>query len=1008
MKGRKSTGRGRRGAWAGKGRPRGIAAVALIGAAALLLGLAATSLASPGDAPRALRLSEVVTSGAASALKSDWIELENASDAPVELSGYAVYSLSRPSKLLALPSERMEPGERLVILCDGSDRARVDGELHAPFKLSAAGETVVLLGRDGAQADRVDVPSLGRGQAYCLGDAGEWAVTDFATPGGANRVELDAGGAAGEADVVPGTLEITEVMSRNETFFPDENGRFPDYVELHNATDAPVNLDGWKLSDDASRPDKWAFPAVTLPAGGYLAVHCSGASAKDDPNHLHANFKLDRNGEELLLTDPDGTPTFRVRVPALPADEAYSLTEAGWVTALPPTPGHPNDEAETEPDILRANERGVYISEVLTASDGSADWIELYNAGPVAADLSGCGLSDNAAHPRKWRFPSGTVLGPGEYLCVSADGVADAPDGVLHAGFALSSKGGYSVTLSDPDGNIFDRLFVPAQQRDVSYGRASGLTEVGYFDAPTPGAANAGTLYRGRAPQPVYSERGGLFKTGDVVTVALSAPGDCRIYYTTDCTDPTPSSLLYTGPITITGTTILRARAYRDGCLPSQMDAHSYLFDVKNGGGTVYVASMVSDPYNLTSEEAGILVKGPNATSEYPYGERGKGANFWMDWEREAHVELFRPDGSSLLSQECGIMLHGTHSRSADQKPFKVIARSKYGSNRFSASIFSRRDYDEYQSFVLRTGSQDAKRTRMRDAVLQQLAVGAGLMYQEYEIGVLYLNGQYWGQYNLRERVNAESICQWEGWEGDEDALDLIRGNDTVMQGSDATMQALIEWLKTHDLNSDEAYEAVDAAVDIDNFIAYMAIEMYTGNTDTLNMKRYRNPGRDGKWRWVLFDLDCGFDIDTDSVSRWLDPEGMGRGKNTDNRLFVACMRNARFREKFLMYLGERMATTFTADYVVGLIESFYHGVKSITPDHLARWGLDESDYREEMEYLVSYARTRPERMLYFLKTAENLRLTREEMERFFGDALALAGLTYDTIPSKSALMERP
>ncbi len=1010
MKASKPASGGKQGGRTGRNRLRGgIAAVALVGAAALLLGLAATSLASAGSGARGLRLSEVMTSGASSTLRSDWIELENASDAPVELCGYAVYSMSRPSRLLALPAERLEPGERLVILCDNSSRTYHDGELHAPFKLSAAGECVVLLGRDGACADQVDVPALARGQVYCRDAAGEWSVSDFETPGEANRAESGAEDEEREAETFPGALEITEVMSRNETFFPDENGLCPDYVEVHNVSSEPVDLDGWRLTDNPKKLDKWTFPPVTVPADGYLAVHCSGASAKDDPNHIHTNFKLDRDGEELLLIAPDGACVSRVLVPALPADEAYSLTESGWRTELPPTPGAPNDKPDAWTNALaRTNERNVFVNEVLTASEGSADWIELYNAGDVAADLSGCGLSDNAARPRKWRFPQGTVIGPGEYLCVSADGAADAPNGVLRAGFSLSSAGGYSVTLSDPNGAIFERLFVPAQQRDISYGRSEGLTDTGYFETPTPGAVNAGPMYHGRAPQPVCSQRGGLFGRGDVVTVALSAPKDCRIYYTLDCTDPTLSSALYTDPITITDTAILRTRAYRDDCLPSQTDTQSYLFDVKNGGGTVYVASMVSDPYNLTSEEAGILVKGPNATAEYPYGERNKGANFWMDWEREGHIELFRPDGAAMLSQECGIMLHGTHSRPAEQKPFNVIARNRYGANRFKASIFSRRDYDEYQSFVLRTGSQDAGRTRMRDAVLQQLAVGTGLMYQEYEIGVLYLNGRYWGQYNLRERVNPESICQWEGWEGDEDALDLIRGNDTVMRGSDATMQALIDWLKTHDLNSDEAYAAIDAAIDIDNFIAYMAIEMYTGNTDTLNMKRYRNSRRDGKWRWVLFDLDCGFDIDTDSVSRWLDPEGMGRGKNTDNRLFVACMRNARFRERFLSYLGAQMATTFAPEHVLGLIEGFYDVVKAITPDHLARWNLEESDYREQMEYLISYARTRPERMLYFLKTAENLHLTREEMERWFGEALSQAGLSYGTIPEKSALMKRP
>ena len=140
MKGRKQENAEKRGTWAKKDRSRGIAAVALVCAAALLLCLAVTSLASAGSGMQALRLSEVMTTGASSALKSDWIELENASDAPVDLSGYAVYSQSRPTKLLALPSNRLEPGERLVILCDGSARTPVTGELHAPFKLSAAGD----------------------------------------------------------------------------------------------------------------------------------------------------------------------------------------------------------------------------------------------------------------------------------------------------------------------------------------------------------------------------------------------------------------------------------------------------------------------------------------------------------------------------------------------------------------------------------------------------------------------------------------------------------------------------------------------------------------------------------------------------------------------------------------------------------------------------------------------------------------------------------------------------
>ena len=195
-----------------------------------------------------------------------------------------------------------------------------------------------------------------------------------------------------------------------------------------------------------------------------------------------------------------------------------------------------------------------------------------------------------------------------------------------------------------------------------------------------------------------------MFATGDVLTVELDVAEGTRVYYTLDSSDPSEASTPYTGPIEITGTTILRTRAYGDGYLESFVDTQSYLYDVNNGNG-VYVVSLVSDPYNLTSEEAGIMIKGPNASATYPY----QGANYWQDWEREAHVEVFGGDGSTMLSQGCGIKLHGQYSRAEEQQAFKVIARTRYGDNRFRAPLFTNRDYTEYQSFLLRASGQDTR-----------------------------------------------------------------------------------------------------------------------------------------------------------------------------------------------------------------------------------------------------------------------------------------------------------
>ena len=947
------------------------------------------------DGTSPLRLCEVMTSGGA---LPDWVEIENLSGEAVNLTGWALITEAKPSRAFVFPGGSLEPGGRVVVFCDDGDRLLVDGEYHAPFKLSAAGVTLELLDCHGAWVDRVTTPKLDDGQVYCRDGQGEWTVSDAATPGAANQVADIADADVRAPEIVPGPVEITEVMTRNATYL---SGEHCDYIELHNTANRAVNLEGWYLSDSPEKRFKWCFPEVSIPADGYLTVHCDGGG---NGEALSAGFKLSGSGEEVFLTDPEGNTVGYVSAPALNVDQAWSLTGMGWTGAQAPTPGAANDQIGIDAAadaITGANGYGVYVTELLASASEGGDWIELYNASAQAVDLSGFGLSDNAGHPRKWQFPGGTVIQPGGFLLVYADAGENAADGMLHADFRLSAEGGYSVTLCDPQGGIFDRLYVPAQYRDVAYGRPDSFRGVRYFAQPTPGAANSAAASLGRAPMPVYSTPGGLFATGDTVTVEMRVPAGCSIYYTLDCTDPTRSSTPYAGPITITGTTILRTRVYAEGYMESVMDTQSYLFDVNNGGGTIYVASLVSDPYNLFSDEAGIMAMGPNAEPEAPYGSLGHGANFWMNWEREAHIEVFHPNASNLISQECGVRLHGNSSRAQDQKAFKILARSAYGDNRFRASLFTRRPYTEYQAFLLRTGAQDIKKTHMRDEVLQSLAADYDLMYQEYEAAVLYLNGEFWGHYSLRELVNTFSICQFEGWEGDEDALDLVNKDRVIVQGSDDTLNSLLSWLQKNDCNTDEAYQAMDSAVDLENYLKYIALEMYIGNYDSQNIKCYRNPNGDGKWRWILYDLDCGFDLDTNSVRRWLDPKGMGRNNETDNRLFLACMKNDRTRDWFLTFLGQEMATTYSTESLLGRIEAYRSLVAPILKDQLDRWGMSEETYNSEVEKLREYARTRPMRMLQFLKGAENLHLTREEMERYFGGVMAQVGVVYDDIKAE-------
>ena len=961
--------------------PTLIALIILIGVVAAVGGylLERSPLLEGGSLSRAdeaavaagLQLNELMSDNATALITEkgdapDWIEVRNAGSEPVALGGYSLLLGSEFNKIFSFPKETLEPGACALIYAEGMRAGAEHGDWSAPFRLPASGGvTLTLLSPQDQAIDFVELPELGTDEAYARDADGEWQVVKSATPGAANDA-ASTGGKTG-LEIVPDVVELTEVATDNTLYFADENGERHDYVELHNISGADVALEGWYLSDTSSDLKRWSFPAVTLPADGYLAVHCSGLNRRTDAQHLHTDFRLS-SGESVYLSRPDGQTVAAVTPPLLAADQAWSLCDGEWSAALAPTPGMENtSEAAARMNAQLFGASGIRLNEIMASAESEpCDWIEIYNASGQAVNLSGYGLSDRSNKPRKWQFPEGTTIQPGEYLSVllsGKDGVSSG--GYLNVNFALASEGGYTVTLSDPSGSVLDAAYLGQQYGGKSYGRADGEDGFFYFDAGTPMAANTGAHYRERAAEAKCSEQGGLFSAGQSFQVTLEAPAGSRVYYTLDSSDPTESSNLYSGPIQISGTTILRTRVYRDGYMPSLIDTQSYLYDVRNESN-VYVVSLVSDWDNLTGEANGLASP----------------ANLTKDLEREAHVELFLPSGERVVSQGCGISLHGADSRKQPIKSFNVIARSLYGKNRIEYPIFSQRDYQAYQSILLRPSGEDQDMSFMRDSVLTSLMRGSSLMFQEHEICVVYLDGEYYTLCYIRERINKHSICQFEGWEGMEDEIDIVRGNASVTQGSNKTFEELLRWVKSNDTSTDEGYAYLDSHIDIQNFIEYMSIEIFTGNTDLLNVRRYRNPKTDGKWRWALFDLDWAFYNDTDSIGKWLTPGGVGVRNATDNTLFIGCMKNPTFRDQFLTYMGEKLATTFSTENVLAKFTERYDRIEPMLAQYQEKWGYKLSGINR----VVSYAKTRPAKLIQYFQNV--FKFSDADLEKYFGAAI--------------------
>ena len=924
--------------------------------------------------PSELRFSEVMTANRSTFSLGqswpDWFELENAGSDPWNLTGCAVMLSGDPTSICPLPRTTLAAGERLLVAADGLG-GLADGVAHVTFRLEQGGDALLLMDAAGNPLDAVHVPALLPDTSYARDAQGAWAVCVTPTPGRDNAEAVQAG----EEELLTGDVRISEAMSRNVTWCRDAAGNAWDYVEIENASDGEVDLAGWFLSDDPAQPRKWTFPQATVAPGSCLLVFCSGGEAPGGDGTLHTSFALSRQGETLTLTRPDGRTASRVSLPALEADQAFSLQGGLWRLDAAPSPGCANtfEGQAAAAERERTGATSVVLNEICAspAAGVDSDWIELFNAGSGTIDLSGWYLSDDSRKPRRWSFPQGVTLGPGQCLGVKCNGVGGtSAGGTLAADFKLSLAGGYTVTLSDPSGTLTDKLFIPPQVQGCSYGRIEGMSGGWLFSAPTPLQRNGQSGYRAQAAAAQADVPGGLYT--ETVRVSLTAPEGAVIRYTLDGREPTEADAVYTEPLTIGQNTVLRSRVWQEGCLPSRARSETYLFHVNNQG--VRVVALTADPEDLYGAENGLFT------------------NNTKDIERPGTFEVFEADGRPLLNAGCGLGLHGVDSRLQAQQGFNVIARSEYGGNRFPAALITRRPYQAYQSVVLRASGEDSLKTHLRDSLLSRLAEDTSVMYMEAEPCLVYINGEYWGIYYIRDRINAYGVCQFEGWEGQEDAIDLVAGNESVRRGSDKTFKDLLDYVRETDPNDPGFYDRVSQTIDVQNYIEYISLEMFVGNGDTMNVKRYRNGNADGRWRWCLYDLDYGFYVDTNSINRWMTPGGMGVKQATDNTLFVACMHNDRFRDQFLTWFGQQLATTFSTAHLLELVEEWRAMLDPLMDEQLARWGQTRADWDAEMAEFIEYARTRPAKLMgYFMGQGTTsdvyFSLTEAEMEHYFGAA---------------------
>ena len=605
-------------------------------------------------------------------------------------------------------------------------------------------------------------------------------------------------------------------------------------------------------------------------------------------------------------------------------------------------------------EIIAANVPGGLADE-----DGEfEDWVELLNTGTASVNVGGWSLTDDASVPGKWILPARTIA-PGGFLIVFLSEKNRAPaSGNLHANFKLKLSGG-ALRLYNGDAtrllvSAFDPL--PAQQPGLSYGvNSSGLTR--FLAIPTPGAANGGTEYVGIAAAPVPNVAAGYFSAPFSLALTSTTPG-ASVRYTTDGTPPTATSALYSAPLNVTATTVIRATAFAPNYAPSDATTRTFLFlaDVLAQSPTGATPPGWPSSWGSNTVDYGMDpdVIGPGA----PYQSRALGAMQAIPalsivmklpdlfdtntgiyanaaqtgdaWERPASLELLYPSGSPGFQENGGLRIRGNFSRATNnaKHSFRMFFRERYGAGKLNFPIFGTTGADKQDVVDLRTSqdfswaylaSPDA--TFVTDSFARDLMGAMGQPTTRGDFYHLFINGQYLGLYNTEERVNPSYAATYLG--GADADYDVVKVNDLNTQLAQGSFDA---W--TQFWNLTEAGVASDAALqallgnnpdgtrnpalpihlDAVNICDYMLMNFILDNRDGPTYIDGGAPNnffgvrpRDGRAGWRFFAHDSEFSMFNVSDDVTGPPTSIGTTLSGSNprRMWEKCMANAEFRALF-------------------------------------------------------------------------------------------------------------
>ena len=762
-----------------------------------------------------------------------------------------------------------------------------------------------------------------------------------------------------------------------------------DWIEIINTGSSTINLNNYYLSDNNNEIDKWRFPNYQISPNEKIIVFASDKSLSLYPDHWETivqssdywnyeigSFNLDDDWNTLNYNDQswntgpggigygdnDDNTIISSNTLSLYMRKNFVIQDINDLSHLILHADYDDGFIAylNGTEIMRSNNFNTFFPTFNTTTNNNHEAV-LYSGGVPESklfsfeDFSDILVQGDNVLAIQVHNSSTTSSDLSSNFFLSAGIISNQnnyqnlpswftqPVINMHSNFKLSN--GETIVISNTAGSISDSITIPNSLfNGISYGRSpDGNNNWCFFDQPTPNVNNSNSwCYDGIESQPEIITASGWYT--NLVNVNFNTNSQSEIRYTTNGDVPDLNDPILNSSLSFNSSTVFSAKAFSNqNLLPSEVIDRTYIINEQNHNLPVF--SIITDEDNLWDWNTGIYVMGPNANvNNYPYF----GSNFWEPWSKWSRMEFFDADQNKQFETQFDLEIHGGWSRAEPQKSFRIDTKSIYKGSIEYPLISGKSHINKYNNFNLRNGGQHGWNDRIQDGIISRLVKETNIDRMGYEPAIVYLNGDYWGLYGIREKIDEHYVESNHGMRSDK--VDLLNRDSALAGSSDHFMES-IEIIQNTSVQDTNFIDIFSSRFDIDNYIDYFITQTYIQNMDWMgiawglnNVKLWRPDTLGGIWRYVLYDTDASFGYFGQNIwDNYINAARFPTVSSDHSQLFSRVLLNQDFKCKFTNRYDDLINTIFQPNYFNQISDDLKNSISSAIPTHISLWASQGS-----------------------------------------------------------------